>query len=149
MTTMPSELSTPRERTASQAAAPISKKALWAGRVMSGIALLFLTWDASMKLLMVAPAVEGTQALGYPVSVLFGLGVTQAIGLVVYLIPRTSVLGAVLWTGYLGGAVATHVRLEQPLFTHILFPTYVAILLWGGLWFREPRLRGLLPVKGG
>src|SRR5262245_46092540 len=119
----------------------VSSRQLWAGRVLSGLGVLFLAFDASMKLLQLAPAVEGTVQLGYPASVILPLGVIQAICLIVYLVPRTSVLGAILWTGYLGGAVATHVRLLNPLFTHVLFPLYIAALLWGGLWFRNPRLR--------
>src|SRR5688572_23781314 len=120
---------------------------VWTGRVLSGLTVAFLAMDASMKLFGVKEAVEGTITLGYPASVLFGLGIVQAICLPLYLIPRTAVLGAVLWTGYLGGAIATHVRVESPLFTHILFPIYVAALLWGGLWLRDSRVRGMLAPK--
>ena len=112
---------------------------LWAGRVLSGLAVLFLAFDASMKLLQLAPAMEGTTQLGYPASTVLPIGVLQAALLVVYLLPRTAVPGAILWTGYLGGAIATHVRVENPWFTHILFPIYVAALLWGGLWLRGYR----------
>jgi hypothetical protein len=112
---------------------------LWAGRVLSGLAVLFLAFDASMKLLQLAPAMEGTTQLGYPASTVLPIGVLQAVLLVVYLLPRTAVPGAILWTGYLGGAIATHVRVENPWFTHILFPIYVAALLWGGLWLRGYR----------
>jgi hypothetical protein len=119
----------------------------WAARVMSGLAVLFLLFDAAIKVLRVPAAVEGTRQLGYSESVIVPLGFLQLICLVIYLIPRTSVLGAILWTGYLGGAVATHVRLGSPLFTHVLFPIYVALLLWGGLWLRDHRLRALLPVR--
>jgi len=120
-----------------------SKKARIAGRVLSGIAVAFLGLDAVGKLFTIEEAVRGTVELGYPASALFGIGVVQAICLVVYLIPQTAVVGAVLWTGYLGGAIATHVRMENPLFTHVLFPIYVAAFLWGGLWLREPRLKAL------
>ena len=120
---------------------------LWSGRTLSALAVLFLLFDATIKLLQLPVAVEGTKKLGYPGNVVFVLGVIQLICLIVYLIPRTAVLGAILWTGYLGGAVATHVRVADPLFSHILFPTYVAALLWGGLWLREPRLRALVPVR--
>jgi DoxX-like family len=129
------------------AAAQPSMKALWAGRILSGLAVLFLLFDATIKVLELPVAVEGTTQLGYPATVLFGLGIVQLACLVVYLVPRTSVLGAVLWTGYLGGAVATHVRIGHPLFSHTLFPIYVAALLWGGLWLRDARLRALLPVR--
>ena len=117
------------------------------GRVLSGIAVLFLTFDTVLKLLLVPAAVEGTTELGFSTGAIRPLGVIELICLALYLIPRTSVLGAILWTGYLGGAIATHVRLENPLFTHVLFPIYVAALLWGGLWLREPRLHALLPLR--
>jgi len=91
-------------------------------------------------------AIEGTTQLGYPASEVLWLGVLQVVLLVLYLVPRTSILGAILWTGYLGGAVATHVRLENRLFSHVLFPTYVGAMLWGALWLREPRLRALFPI---
>jgi DoxX-like family len=120
---------------------------LWVGRVMSGVAVLFLLFDATIKVLGVPAAVEGTKQLGYPESVIVPLGVLQLLLLAIYLIPRTSVLGAILWTGYLGGAIATHVRVGSPLFTHLLFPIYVALLLWGGLWLRDERLRVLLPLR--
>jgi hypothetical protein len=120
---------------------------LWAGRVMSGLAVLFLLFDATIKVLMVPDAVAGTTQLGYPERVIVPLGVLQLLLLVIYLIPRTSVLGAILWTGYLGGAIATHVRVGSPLFTHVLFPIYVALLLWGGLGLRDDRLRVLLPIR--
>lgn len=122
------------------------KRDVWIGRVLSGFAVLFLTFDAALKLLRLPMAIEGTTELGYPAGVVLPLGVVQVICLVLYVIPRTSVLGAVLWTGYLGGAIATHVRLGNPLFTHVLFPVYVALLLWGGLWLRDRRLRTLLPL---
>lgn len=124
-----------------------SRKALWAGRILSGLAVLFLAFDATIKLLQLAPAVEGTTQLGYPASVIVPLGLIQLACLIVYLIPRTSALGAILWTGYLGGAIATHVRLENPLFSHVLFPIYVAALLWAGLWLRDQRVRALLSPR--
>jgi hypothetical protein len=125
----------------------MSPKSIWAGRIVSGIAVLFLIFDATLKVLRLPAAVEGTAQLGYPTSVLFGLGVVQIVCIVLYLVPRTAVLGAILWTGYLGGAVATHVRIGHPLFSHVLFPVYVALLLWGGLWLRDLRLRALIPVR--
>jgi DoxX-like protein len=118
-------------------------KAVWGGRILSGLALLFLAFDAGVKLLMLAPAVAGTTQLGYPASIIFPLGVIQLVMLVLYAVPRTAILGAILWTGYLGGAVATHVRLGNPWATHILSPIYVAVLLWGGLWLRDARTRAL------
>jgi DoxX-like family len=115
------------------------------GWVLSGLGAAFLLFDAAMKVLKVPQAVEGTTQLGYPESVIVPLGVLQLICLAVYLFPRTSVIGAILWTGYLGGAIATHVRLGNPLFTHVLFPIYVAAFLWGGLWLRNDRVRALVP----
>ena len=114
---------------------------------MSGLAALFLLFDAGMKVLSVPAALAGTTELGYPVSVVFGLGVVQLICLAAYLVPRTAVLGAVLWTGYLGGAIATHVRVGNPLFSHVLFPLYVALFVWGGLWLRDTRVRALFPLR--
>lgn len=117
------------------------------GRVLTALAALFLAVDTVVKLLRLAPAVEGTTALGYPASTVHWIGAIQLVCLVLYLIPRTSVLGAVLMTGYLGGAIATHVRIASPLLTHVLFPVYVAAVLWGGLYLREERLRELLPLR--
>ena len=124
-----------------------SNKQVWTGRVFSALAVLFLTMDAVMKLIVVPEAVKGTGQLGWPVSSIVPLGILQAILLIIYIVPRTSVLGAILWTGYLGGAVATHVRVGNPLFSHILFPTYVAALLWLGLWLRDRRVRALVPLR--
>ena len=123
------------------APAAISRASIWTGRTVSGIISVLLAMDAGLKVFMLGPAVEGTAQLGYPSYVVFPLGLIEAVCLVLYLIPRTSILGAVLWTGYLGGAVATHVRLDNPLFTHMLSPIYVAVMLWGGLWLRDRRLR--------
>jgi len=124
-----------------------TRKALWAGRIMTGLGAAFLLFDGTFKLLASPEAVEGTTQLGYPASVLLGLGILQLTLLAIYLVPRTAVLGAVLWTGYLGGAVATHVRVENPLFSHVLFPVYIGLLLWGGLWLRDRRLQVLLPLS--
>lgn len=115
-----------------------------AGLIVSGIAVLFLTWDVWMKLVLIPQAVDGTVSLGYPAAVIRPIGIAELACLVLYVVPRTAPLGAILFTGYLGGAIATHVRLENPLFSHILFPTYVAALLWGGLWLRDARVRALL-----
>jgi hypothetical protein len=127
--------------------AAASRKALWAGRIPSGIAVAFLLFDGAIKLLKVAPAVAGTVQLGYPVGVIRTIGVIELICLAIYLIPRTAVLGAILWTGYLGGAIATHLRVGSPLLSHTLFPIYIALLLWGGLYIRERGLRSLIPLR--
>lgn len=122
--------------------APISKKTLWVGRIMSGLPALFLLFDGVMKLVKPAPVVEATVRLGYPESVIFGLGIVLLASTVLYLLPRTSVLGAILLSGYLGGAVATHVRVGD-LFS-VVFPVLFGVLLWGGLCLRDDRLRALL-----
>ncbi len=117
------------------------------GIALSTVAVLFLLFDAVGKLARPQAVIEGTTQLGYPASVILPLGIIQMACLILYIVPRTSLIGALLWTGYLGGAVATHVRIGNPLFSHILFPTYVALLLWLGLWLREQRLRVLLPLR--
>lgn len=118
-----------------------------AGLVLSGVAVLFLLVDSAGKLLEVQPVIDGTLQLGYPRHTVFPLGVILLSSVVAYVVPRTSVLGAILLTGYLGGAIATHVRVESPLFTHVLFPTYVGAFVWGGLVLRDERLRALLPLR--
>lgn len=127
---------------------PVSKTQLWTGRVISGIAVLFLAFDGVMKFTSIPEVLEGTSQLGYSVSVLPLLGSLLLIGVALHLVSRTSVIGAIWLTGYLGGAVATHVRLDNPLFTHVLFPTYIAAMVWGGLLLRNPRLRVLLNPSG-
>ena len=122
-----------------------SRRAVWTGRVLSSLAVLFLTLDAVGKLVRVQPVIDGTRQLGYSPDVIVPLGITLLSCVLLYVVPRTALIGALLLTGYLGGAVATHVRVGSPLFTHILAPTYFAALLWGGLVLREARLRVLLP----
>ena len=122
-------------------------RTLWAGRILSGVAVLFLLFDAAGKLLEVAPVVAGTTALGYPAGAVFTIGVIELLCIVAYVVPATSVLGAVLMTGYLGGAIATHLRVENPLFTHTLFPIYVALFVWGGLFLRDAGVRAILPWR--
>jgi len=119
---------------------------LIASRTLSGLAGLFLAFDAVLKLMLHPAAVETTAQLGFPPSVLPTLGALQLVCLVLYFVPRTAVLGAILWTGYLCGAVATHVRAGSPLFTHTLFPVWIGFLLWSGLALRNRRL---LDVLGG
>ena len=121
-----------------------SKAALWTGRVLSATISLLLAFDALMKLLRIPPVMKATIQLGYPTRAVFGIGVVLAICVIAYVIPRTSLLGAVLLTGYLGGAIATHVRVGDPLWTHTLFPLYVATVIWAGLVLRNGRLRAFL-----
>jgi DoxX-like family len=126
--------------------APVATKRLWAGRIMSALPALFLLVDGDMKLVKPAPVVEATVRLGYPESVIFGLGFVLVTCTVVYLVPGTSILGAILLTGYLGGAVATQVRVGDDLFA-ILFPVILGALVWGGIFLRDDRLRALLPWR--
>jgi len=140
------------QATAIQMNAPVaatSSKALWTGRILSGLVAFFLLVDAGFKLIrpLPAPAVEAFGKLGYPVEFAGGIGVLLLACVAVYLIPRTSILGAILLTGYLGGAVASHVRVGDPWLSHSLFPVYVGLLVWGGLYFREPRLRAVIPLR--
>jgi len=118
-----------------------------AGIVSTSVAALFLAFDTILKVLALAPAVEGTTSLGYQADSVLWIGGIEMVCLVLYLVPRTAVLGALLMTGYLGGAVATHVRIASPLLTHTFFPVYVALILWAGLYLREPRLRALVPFR--
>jgi hypothetical protein len=127
---------------------PGSKKRLWAGRIISGLAVAFLLWDSVMKLINPPVVTESFARLGYPEAIGPTIGTLQLVCVVLYVIPRTSILGAVLLTGYLGGAVATHVRVGDPLFSHVLFPVYVGVLIWGGLFLRDHRLRALIRPRG-
>ena len=126
--------------------APVSKGMLWAGWIMSALPSLFLLMDGAMKLVKPAIVVDATTQLGYPESVILGLGIVLLACTVLYLVPPTSVLGAILLTGYLGGAVATHVRVEGGPFP-VMFPIILGTLLWGGLFLRDARLRELIPVR--
>jgi hypothetical protein len=121
-----------------------SRVSAWCGYILSALAVLFLTFDTVIKVLQLPVAVRATQQLGFTANAVFVVGVIQALCLALYLVPRTAVLGAALWIGYLGGAIATHIRAESPLFTHTLFPIYIAALLWAGLWLRDGRLRRIL-----
>lgn len=117
---------------------------LWAGRIFTGLAVVFLTADVVVKLVGARAAMEGTTQLGYPASLVLPIGIIGAACLVLYVIPRTAPLGAILWTGYLGGAIASQMRVGNPLFSHVLFPIYIAAIIWGGLYLRDERVRALL-----
>jgi DoxX-like protein len=119
------------------------------GYALTGLAILFLLFDSWGKLIMVPQVIQGSTALGYPESSIRVIGVILLVCVILYAIPQTTVLGAVLLTGYLGGAVATQLRAGNPLFTHILFPIYFGAVVWGGLLLREERLRDLFPVRRG
>jgi uncharacterized membrane protein YphA (DoxX/SURF4 family) len=121
---------------------PVSKKILWTSYVLSSLPILMLLFSASMKLLHPPQLDEGFVHLGWPVTLAFCLGVLEATCAIVYIIPRTAVLGAILLTGYLGGAIATHVRIGEPGYAQFV----LGVLLWGGLYLRDPRLRSLMPL---
>jgi hypothetical protein len=121
---------------------------VWSGRVLSGLFAAFMLGASASPKLLGMPVAEATMAeLGWPAGYAFAIGVLELGCVVLYLVPRTSVLGAVLTTGLLGGAMATHLRAESPLFSHALFSLYVGLFLWGGLWLRSPRLRQLFPFN--
>lgn len=122
---------------------PISKKELWAGYIISALPVLMLLVSGAMKLVKSAPVVEGFVRFGYPESLALGIGLVELACVAIYVIPRTSVLGAILLTGYLGGATATHLRIGDPFFA----PIVLGVLVWGGLFFRDARLRALLPLR--
>ena len=119
---------------------PVVTTTVWTGRIISTLAALFMAFDCVIKLLELAPAVEATTLLGYPAHLVVVIGLIQLGCLAAYVIPRTSLLGAILLTGYLGGAVATQVRIEDPWF---LFPAFIGVLAWGGLFLRDGRVRAL------
>jgi hypothetical protein len=126
-----------------------SKAMRWTGYVLSGLVVLFMLMDSGMKLVALPVVLETQAQLGWPdeAGMARGLGALLLACTVLYLIPHTSVLGAVLLTAYLGGAVATHVRVGSPLFSHVLFGVYVGVFVWGGLWLRDERLRALIPLR--
>ncbi|MCM3621718.1 DoxX family protein [Brevibacillus borstelensis] len=125
----------------------ISKSRLWTARIMSGLVILFMLFDSIFKFIQPAPVVEGTLQLGYAQHHLAVIGTLGLISTILYAIPRTAFLGAVLLTGYFGGAIATHIRMDAPLFSHVLCPVYLAVLAWGAIWLRNERARKLIPLQ--
>lgn len=121
-----------------------SRRNTYLAWILRSLALLFLTFDTIIKLTRSPMAVDATTQLGYPSSVVLPIGLLELVLIVLYLVPKTAVIGALLWTGFLGGAVATHVRMGNPLLSHVLFPTYIAGMLWGGLVLVDPLLRCVL-----
>ncbi|MET3845618.1 DoxX family protein [Bradyrhizobium sp. OAE829] len=120
---------------------------LWTGRILTGLFALFMLGASVAPKLLQLPVAEQTMAqLGWPSGFAFTIGIIELVCLVLYLIPRTSVLGAVLMMGLLGGAMATQIRVGSPLFSHILFSLYLGLFMWGGLWLRDPRVRALFPI---
>lgn len=124
---------------------PSPAVALWSGRILSGLVALALFLDAGVKLVFLRDMPEASSQLGWPAQMATPLGVLLILCTTLYVIPRTSILGAILLTGYLGGAVATHVRIGSPLFSHILFGVYLGIAVWGGLYLRNLGVRRLIP----
>lgn len=118
---------------------------IWVGRVLSAIVILFLVMDGMIKVMRLDVAVNTTVQLGYPGTVVFGLGVMTLVIAFLYAVPKTSILGAILLTGLLGGAIATHLRVGSPLFSHLFFGLYLGVMAWGGLYLRDARLRNLIP----
>ena len=129
--------------------APVSKPARWLGRVLSGLVILFLLFDGAVKLVPWPVVTETMDRIGYGSSESLArtLGAITVACTVLYAIPPTSILGAILLTGYLGGAMASHLRIGSPLFTHTLFGFYLGLMVWGGLWLRDRSLRALLPLR--
>ncbi|MEP6568036.1 MAG: DoxX family protein [Mesorhizobium sp.] len=127
--------------------APVSPGALWTGRALSAIIVLFMIFDGVIKLPPLDIVTQTMVPLGWPAdaNVARMLGIIGLVSTALYALPRTSVLGAILLTGYLGGAIATNVRVDSPLFSHTLFGVYLGIILWGGLYLRDPRVRALMP----
>ena len=122
--------------------AAVSKKMLWTGRVLSALPVLLMLFSAAMKFSNSPELAKGFGHLGWPVSLAAALGILEIACIVVYLIPRTAVLGAILVTGYLGGAIATHVRVGDPVYMHVV----LGVLVWGGLYLRDARLPALIPL---
>lgn len=135
--------------TAAGSNAGTSKVTRWTGRALSGLVVLFLMFDGGMKLLPLQVVTETMDKMGYGASdgLARSLGIITIVCTLLYAVPPTSILGAILLTGYLGGAIASHVRIDSPLFTHTLFGLYLGLMLWGGLWLRDGTLRSLLPFR--
>jgi len=125
--------------------APTGSTMLWAGRIISGLVVAFLLFDGAIKLVPLDVVITTSQELGIPPQLARTLGVLTLICTLLYAFPRTAVLGAILLTGYIGGAIYVHVRAGSPMLSHTLFGVYLALLAWGGLWLRDARLRALIP----
>ena len=126
---------------------PSSALGLWTGRGLSALFVLFMLFDVAIKVLRLPIVEEAMAQLGYPAGLGLPIGVLEAVALVLYLVPRTVVLGAVLFTGVFGGAIASHLRVGDPLFSHTLFGVWLGLFAWGGLWLRDARLRALFPWR--
>jgi hypothetical protein len=121
------------------------KAMLWTGRVMSGLFIAFMLFDSIIKLILIQPVIDATRQLGLPADMSRPIGVIELAITILYAVPRTSLFGAVLLMSVLGGAITTHWRLGNPLFSHVLFGVYLGLLAWGGLWLRDPKVRAVMP----
>ena len=128
-------------------AGSLSNKSLWAGRIISGLVTAFMVFDGVNHLLKPAPVVEGFAKLGFPIRLAVPLGIIELVCVLFYVVPRTSILGAIFLTGYLGGAIAIQLPTGNPFFGEVLFPVYIAVFLWGGIYLRVERLRALVPFR--
>lgn len=126
---------------------PVSLSATWAGRIVSGLVIVFLLLDGSIKLVPIDAVIAASQEFRIPVDLARTLGAITLACTILYAIPVTSVLGAILLTAYMGGAVYTHLRIGSPLFSHTLFGVYLGIMIWGGLWLRDAAVRALIPLR--
>jgi hypothetical protein len=133
--------------TVSQTAGATPRAMVWIGRVLSGLLVAFMLFDSIIKLIKIEPVTQSFAQLGYPDSVARPIGAMELVITALYVISRTSVLGAVLLTAIYGGAIASHVRLGDPLFSHVLFGVYLGLFAWGGLYLRDARLRTVFPVR--
>lgn len=131
------------------ASGDVATSTIWVGRVLSGLASAFFVMDAVMKMIQPQFVIDATRGIGWPADpvTLWVLGCLLLTSTALYVFPRTTVLGAILLTGYLGGAVASHARIGSPLFTHDLFGVYLGLFVWAGLWMRDPRIRALIPLS--
>ena len=124
-----------------------SKARIWVARVLSGVAILFMLFDSTIHLMVIQPVVDSFNQLGYPADLSVTLGIIELACLVLYVIPRTAVLGSILLTGYLGGAIAIQLRIHAPLFSTTLFPIYIGVMLWGGLYLRDGFVQRIIPLR--
>ena len=124
-----------------------SRGRLWTARVLSGIAILFMLFDATIHLMVIQPVVDSFNQLGYPVDLAVTLGIIELACLVLYVVPRSSIFGAILLTGYLGGAIAIQLRIHAPVFSTTLFPVYVGVMVWGGIYLSDDLLSRIIPYR--
>jgi hypothetical protein len=125
----------------------VSKKFIWAGRIITGLVAAFPVFDAVIHIMKPAPVVKAFAKLNFPIRLAVPLGIIELVCILLYVIPRTSILGAIFLTGYLGGAIAIQLPIGNPFFGEVLFPVYIAVFLWGGIYLRDERLRTIVPLR--